>query len=204
MRRAPQPPAALLPPAGRQARTAPAAPPALPGRHPGGRGARRGGRPRPGRSGPLCGCGCGGGGVGRRPCLGPLACLHHAACHAAEAPSSCGAPFSLPPTPSSRPGSTPPPPRPAPAPPPPRPLIWSACCCAPGPPEGRSFAAAAALDTHRALVHVFFAQRSTKRVRGVTDGGLKPRPINKVRVRACVGGCGLGAGLAACAALLPA
>ncbi|GFH11947.1 uncharacterized protein HaLaN_07541 [Haematococcus lacustris] len=35
--------------------------------------------------------------------------------------------------------------------------------------EGECFAAAAALDTHKALVHIFFAQRATKKVRGVTD-----------------------------------
>lgn len=32
------------------------------------------------------------------------------------------------------------------------------------PQEGECFAAAAALDTHKSLVHVFFAQRSTKKV----------------------------------------
>ena len=31
--------------------------------------------------------------------------------------------------------------------------------------EAECFAAAAALDTHKALVHIFFAQRSTKKVR---------------------------------------
>ncbi len=31
--------------------------------------------------------------------------------------------------------------------------------------EGEAFAAAAALDTHKALVHIFFAQRATKKVR---------------------------------------
>lgn len=31
--------------------------------------------------------------------------------------------------------------------------------------EGQAFAAAAALDTHKALVHIFFATRSTKKVR---------------------------------------
>lgn len=31
-------------------------------------------------------------------------------------------------------------------------------------------------------MHIFFAQRSTKKVKGVTDvKGLKPRTINKVR-----------------------
>ena len=32
--------------------------------------------------------------------------------------------------------------------------------------EGQCFAAAAALDTHKALVHIFFAQRSTKKIKG--------------------------------------
>lgn len=37
--------------------------------------------------------------------------------------------------------------------------------------EGECFALAASLDTHKALVHVFFASRATKKVRGVTDAG---------------------------------
>ncbi len=37
--------------------------------------------------------------------------------------------------------------------------------------EGECFAAAARLDTHKALVHIFFAQRSTKKVKGITDAG---------------------------------
>lgn len=59
--------------------------------------------------------------------------------------------------------------------------------------EGECFAAAAALDTHRALVHIFFAQRSTKRVRGVTDRGLKARKLSKIAV---VGGGLMGSGIA--------
>lgn len=59
--------------------------------------------------------------------------------------------------------------------------------------EGQCFAAAAALDTHRALVHIFFAQRSTKKIRGVTDAGLKPRRIGKVAV---LGGGLMGSGIA--------
>ncbi len=59
--------------------------------------------------------------------------------------------------------------------------------------EGECFAAAAALDTHRALVHIFFAQRATKRVRGVTDAGLSPRPIRRVAV---LGGGLMGSGIA--------
>ena len=37
--------------------------------------------------------------------------------------------------------------------------------------ESEAFAAAAALDTHKALVHIFFAQRATKKVKGITDAG---------------------------------
>lgn len=59
--------------------------------------------------------------------------------------------------------------------------------------EGECFAAAAALDTHRALVHIFFAQRATKRVRGVTDAGLNPRPVKRVAV---LGGGLMGSGIA--------
>eukprot|EP00879_Flechtneria_rotunda_P001199 GHRR01001346.1.p1 GENE.GHRR01001346.1~~GHRR01001346.1.p1 ORF type:complete len:489 (+),score=186.50 GHRR01001346.1:104-1570(+) len=59
--------------------------------------------------------------------------------------------------------------------------------------EGEAFAAAAALDTHKALVHIFFATRSTKKVRGVTDAGLKPRRIKRVAV---LGGGLMGSGIA--------
>jgi enoyl-CoA hydratase/3-hydroxyacyl-CoA dehydrogenase len=59
--------------------------------------------------------------------------------------------------------------------------------------EGECFAAAAALDTHRALVHIFFAQRATRKIKGVTDIGLKPRPIRKVAV---IGGGLMGSGIA--------
>eukprot|EP00198_Chlamydomonas_reinhardtii_P010029 XP_001699366.1 predicted protein [Chlamydomonas reinhardtii] len=65
--------------------------------------------------------------------------------------------------------------------------------------EGRAFAAAAALDTHKALVHIFFAQRATKKVKGVTDvPGLKPRPIRCVAV---LGGGLMGSGIATALAL---
>jgi hypothetical protein len=40
--------------------------------------------------------------------------------------------------------------------------------------EGECFAKAASLDTHKALVHIFFAQRSTKKVKGITDAGPCP------------------------------
>ncbi|KAG7669001.1 hypothetical protein Ndes2526B_g00718 [Nannochloris sp. 'desiccata'] len=59
--------------------------------------------------------------------------------------------------------------------------------------EGECFAKAAALDTHRALVHIFFAQRATRKIKGVTDRGLKPRPIKKVAV---IGGGLMGSGIA--------
>eukprot|EP00897_Mesotaenium_endlicherianum_P002256 jgi/Mesen1/2058/ME000150S01147 len=47
-------------------------------------------------------------------------------------------------------------------------------------------------DTSRALTHVFFAQRSTAKVPGVTDKGLKPRPVRKVAV---IGGGLMGSGI---------
>ncbi|KAF8056781.1 Glyoxysomal fatty acid beta-oxidation multifunctional protein MFP-a [Scenedesmus sp. PABB004] len=59
--------------------------------------------------------------------------------------------------------------------------------------EGEAFAAAAALDTHKALVHVFFATRATKKVSGVTDAGLTPRRIARVAV---LGGGLMGSGIA--------
>ena len=59
--------------------------------------------------------------------------------------------------------------------------------------EQEAFSAAAALDTHKALVHIFFAQRSTKKVKGVTDAGLKPRKVRKVAV---LGGGLMGSGIA--------
>lgn len=64
--------------------------------------------------------------------------------------------------------------------------------------EGEAFAAAAALDTHKALVHIFFATRSTKKVTGVTDAGLKPRKVAAVAV---LGGGLMGSGIATALAL---
>mmetsp|Transcript_37001 Transcript_37001/g.104454 ORF Transcript_37001/g.104454 Transcript_37001/m.104454 type:complete len:726 (-) Transcript_37001:225-2402(-) len=64
--------------------------------------------------------------------------------------------------------------------------------------EKEAFARSAALDTHKALVHIFFAQRNTKKVRGVTDQGLKPRPIKCIAV---LGGGLMGSGIATAAAL---
>lgn len=59
--------------------------------------------------------------------------------------------------------------------------------------EQEAFAKAASLDTHKALVHIFFAQRSTKKVSGVTDAGLNARKVNKVAV---IGGGLMGSGIA--------
>lgn len=59
--------------------------------------------------------------------------------------------------------------------------------------EGECFAAAASLDTHKALVHIFFAQRATKKVTGVTDRGLEPRRIRRIAV---LGGGLMGSGIA--------
>lgn len=59
--------------------------------------------------------------------------------------------------------------------------------------EGVCFAKAASLSTHKALVHVFFATRSTKKVKGVTDAGLKPRSLKTVAV---IGGGLMGSGIA--------
>ena len=59
--------------------------------------------------------------------------------------------------------------------------------------EQEAFAAAASLDTHKALVHIFFAQRATKKVTGVTDAGLTPRKVRKVAV---LGGGLMGSGIA--------
>ena len=64
--------------------------------------------------------------------------------------------------------------------------------------EKEAFAKSAALDTHKALVHIFFAQRTTKKVRGVTDQGLKPRSMKCIAV---LGGGLMGSGIATAAAL---
>jgi enoyl-CoA hydratase/3-hydroxyacyl-CoA dehydrogenase len=65
--------------------------------------------------------------------------------------------------------------------------------------EAAAFAAAAALPTHRALVHFFFAQRATRRVAGVTDAGLTPRPVRTVAV---LGGGLMGSGIATACVLV--
>ncbi|KAK9068059.1 hypothetical protein SSX86_012170 [Deinandra increscens subsp. villosa] len=48
-------------------------------------------------------------------------------------------------------------------------------------------------DTCKSLIHVFFAQRGTTRVPGVTDLGLKPRQIRKIAI---LGGGLMGSGIA--------
>ncbi|KAL2922931.1 Glyoxysomal fatty acid beta-oxidation multifunctional protein MFP-a, partial [Bienertia sinuspersici] len=48
-------------------------------------------------------------------------------------------------------------------------------------------------DTCKSLVHIFFAQRGTSKVPGVTDLGLSPRKIRKVAV---IGGGLMGSGIA--------
>ena len=47
-------------------------------------------------------------------------------------------------------------------------------------------------------MHIFFAQRSTKKIKGVTDAGLRPRPIRSVAV---LGGGLMGSGIATACAL---
>ncbi|CAL5226791.1 g9652 [Coccomyxa viridis] len=64
--------------------------------------------------------------------------------------------------------------------------------------ESAAFAQAASLDTHKALVHIFFAQRATKKVKGITDAGLKPRKMKKIAV---LGGGLMGSGIATASAL---
>ncbi|KAL5665027.1 hypothetical protein ACJX0J_025135, partial [Zea mays] len=59
--------------------------------------------------------------------------------------------------------------------------------------EARVFKELVVAPTSKALVHVFFAQRSTTKVPGVTDVQLKPRPIRKVAV---IGGGLMGSGIA--------
>jgi len=53
-------------------------------------------------------------------------------------------------------------------------------------------------DVSSALVHIFLAQRSTSKVRGVTDQGLAPRPLKCVGV---IGGGLMGSGICTALAL---
>ncbi|KDD75648.1 3-hydroxyacyl-CoA dehydrogenase, partial [Helicosporidium sp. ATCC 50920] len=64
--------------------------------------------------------------------------------------------------------------------------------------EVDAFKKAAALPAHKALVHIFFAQRTTKNVAGVTDRRLKPRPMRRIAV---LGGGLMGSGIATASAL---
>lgn len=59
--------------------------------------------------------------------------------------------------------------------------------------EAEAFQSLLHSDTCRALVNVFFAQRATAKVPGVTDLGLKPRRIKKVAI---LGGGLMGSGIA--------
>lgn len=58
--------------------------------------------------------------------------------------------------------------------------------------EANSFQELLFSDTCKSLVNVFFAQRSTSKVRGVTDLGLTPRKIRKVAI---LGGGLMGSGI---------
>ncbi|KAI5650819.1 hypothetical protein M9H77_36824 [Catharanthus roseus] len=59
--------------------------------------------------------------------------------------------------------------------------------------EAEAFQVLLHSDTCKSLVHVFFAQRGTTKVPGVTDLGLAPRPIKKVAI---LGGGLMGSGIA--------
>ncbi|XP_055814296.1 glyoxysomal fatty acid beta-oxidation multifunctional protein MFP-a-like [Solanum dulcamara] len=59
--------------------------------------------------------------------------------------------------------------------------------------EAEAFQSLLHSDTCKALVNVFFAQRGTTKVPGVTDLGLKPRRIKKVAI---LGGGLMGSGIA--------
>ncbi|XP_073277486.1 peroxisomal fatty acid beta-oxidation multifunctional protein MFP2-like [Primulina huaijiensis] len=59
--------------------------------------------------------------------------------------------------------------------------------------EAQEFQTLVESDTCKSLVHIFFAQRGTTKVPGVTDSGLKPRRIKKVAI---LGGGLMGSGIA--------
>ncbi|KAJ7568488.1 hypothetical protein O6H91_01G034400 [Diphasiastrum complanatum] len=59
--------------------------------------------------------------------------------------------------------------------------------------EEKVFLEALFSDTAKALVHIFFAQRATSKIPGVTDLNLKPTPVKKVAV---IGGGFMGSGIA--------
>ncbi|XP_061370540.1 peroxisomal fatty acid beta-oxidation multifunctional protein MFP2-like [Gastrolobium bilobum] len=59
--------------------------------------------------------------------------------------------------------------------------------------EAEAFEALVASDTCKSLIHIFFAQRGTSKVPGVTDRGLAPRPVKRVAI---LGGGLMGSGIA--------
>lgn len=59
--------------------------------------------------------------------------------------------------------------------------------------EAEAFKVLMASDTSKSLVHIFFAQRGTSKIPGVTDIGLVPRRVNKVAI---LGGGLMGSGIA--------
>ncbi|KAK4759182.1 hypothetical protein SAY87_022313 [Trapa incisa] len=59
--------------------------------------------------------------------------------------------------------------------------------------EAEAFQGLLHSDTCKALVHIFFAQRGTSKVPGITDKGFMPRKVTKVGV---VGGGLMGSGIA--------
>jgi len=59
--------------------------------------------------------------------------------------------------------------------------------------EAEAFAKAASLPAHKGLVYTFLARTSTQKVKGITDGQLKARPMNTVAV---LGGGLMGSGIA--------
>ncbi|KAL9669026.1 hypothetical protein QQ045_006567 [Rhodiola kirilowii] len=59
--------------------------------------------------------------------------------------------------------------------------------------EAEAFEGLVKSDTCKSLVHIFFAQRGTTKVPGVTDRGLKPRQVKKVAI---LGGGLMGSGIA--------
>ncbi|CAL2226942.1 unnamed protein product [Prunus armeniaca] len=59
--------------------------------------------------------------------------------------------------------------------------------------EAEAFQVLLHSDTSKSLIHIFFAQRGTSKVPGVTDRGLVPRRVTKVAV---IGGGLMGSGIA--------
>ncbi|KAL8136983.1 hypothetical protein V2J09_002984 [Rumex salicifolius] len=59
--------------------------------------------------------------------------------------------------------------------------------------EAKVFKELVTSDTSKGLVHSFFSQRMTSKIPGVTDIGIKPRPVSKVAV---IGGGLMGSGIA--------